>query len=800
MEGKATSLANLLQGCIDKKAHLAGKLIHAFILRSNGLLSNTFLSNRLVELYSKCGNIGYADRVFDKMPHRDVYSWNAILGGYCKFGSIEDAQELFLKLPERNTVSWNTLISALVRHGQEETALGVYDTMILEGFMPTRFTLASVFSACGALLDVEHGRRCHGLAIKIGLEENIYVGNAILSMYAKCGLIRDAIRVFGDMAEPNEVTFTAIMGGLAQTDRVLEALEMFRMMCRKGVRIDSVSLSSILGVCAKGGEGGGEYGLDDQSDGFPCNVNGQQIHGHTIKLGFEGDLHLNNSLLDMYAKNGDLNNAEKVFANLPKVSNVSWNIMIAGYGQISETQKALEYLQRMRSCCFEPDEVTYIHMLAACVKSGDIKSGRQMFDNISCPNVSSWNAILSGYFQSGDHKEAIELFREMQFQHVQPDRTTLAVALSSCAAMGLLQAGKEIHAASRKAAFQTDVYVASGLLNMYSKCGRTETAKHIFHNMLELDIVCWNSMIAGLSLNSQDKEAFTFFKQMRHDEMRPTQFTYATVLSCCAKLSSSFQGKQVHVQMTKDGYMSDLFVGSALIDMYCKCGDVDEARKFFDMMPSKNTVTWNEMIHGYAQNGRGDEAVLLYRDMIGSSQKPDCITFVAVLTACSHSGLVDAGIEIFNSMEQEHGVVPVLDHYTCIIDALGRAGRFHEAEVLIDEMPYKDDPVIWEVLLSSCRVYANVGLAKRAADELFRLTPNNSAPYVLLGNIYSSLGRWDEARDVRDQMSDKQVIKDPGYSWIEYDKGKQTGMEDDNFMVIDDEVEVASNKKSFYAA
>lgn len=800
MEGKATSLANLLQGCIDKKAHLAGKLIHAFILRSNGLLSNTFLSNRLVELYSKCGNIGYADRVFDKMPHRDVYSWNAILGGYCNFGSIEDAQELFLKFPERNTVSWNTLISALVRHGQEETALGVYDTMILEGFMPTRFTLASVFSACGALLDVEHGRRCHGLAIKIGLEENIYVGNAILSMYAKCGLIRDAIRVFGDMAEPNEVTFTAIMGGLAQTDRVMEALEMFRMMCRKGVRIDSVSLSSILGVCAKGGGGGGEYRLDDQGDGFPCNVNGQQIHGLTIKLGFEGDLHLNNSLLDMYAKNGDMNSAEKVFANLPKVSNVSWNIMIAGYGQICETQKALEYLQRMRSCCFEPDEVTYIHMLAACVKSGDIKSGRQMFDNISCPNVSSWNAILSGYFQSGDHKEAIKLFREMQFQHVPPDRTTLAVALSSCAAMGLLQAGKEIHAASQKAAFQTDVYVASGLLGMYSKCGQTEMAKHIFHNMLELDIVCWNSMIAGLSLNSQDKEAFTFFKQMRHDEMRPTQFTYATVLSCCAKLSSSFQGKQVHVQMTKDGYMSDLFVGSALIDMYCKCGDVDEARKFFDMMPSKNTVTWNEMIHGYAQNGRGDEAVLLYGDMIGSSQKPDCITFVAVLTACSHSGLVDAGIEIFNSMEQEHGVVPVLDHYTCIIDALGRAGRFHEAEVLIDEMPYKDDPIIWEVLLSSCRVYVNVGLAKRAADELFRLTPNNSAPYVLLGNIYSSLGRWDEARDVRDQMSDKQVIKDPGYSWIEYDKGKQTGMEDDNFMVIDDEVEVASKKKSFCTA
>ncbi|KAK9937001.1 hypothetical protein M0R45_013820 [Rubus argutus] len=773
MEGGTTRLANLLQGCIDKKAHLAGKLIHAFILRNKGLFFDTFLSNRLIELYSKCGNMGYAHHVFDKMPRPDVYSWNAILGCFCKAGSLRDAQELFLKMPERNTVSWNTLITALVRNGQEEKALGVYDAMVLEGLVPTHFTLASVFSACGALLAVEHGRRCHGLVIKIGLEENMYVGNALLCMYAKCGLIRDATQVFGDMAEPNEVTFTAMMGGLKQTDRVTEALEMFRLMCRKGVRIDSVSLSSMLGVCAKGC---GEFGVYDHIDGIPSNVNGQQIHGLTVKLGFEGDLHLNNSLLDMYAKSADMNSAEKVFANIPVVSVVSWNVMITGYGLIYQSQKALEYLQRMQSCGFEPDEVTYINLLSACVKSGDIKSGRQMFDNISCPNVISWNAILSGYFQNEDYKEVIQLFREMQFRDVQPDRTTLAIALSSSAAMGILGAGREIHAASHKAAFDTDIYVASGLIGMYSKSGKIEMAKHIFHNMQELDVVCWNSMIVGLSLNSQDKEAFTYFKQMRQHEMHPTQFSYATVLSCCAKVASSFQGKQVHAQITKDGYMSDVFVGSALIGMYCKCGDVDGARNFFDMMPSKSTVSWNEMIHGYAQNGRGDEAVLLYWDMIASAERPDGITFVAVLTACSHSGLVDAGIKIFNSMDQEHGVEPVLDHYTCIIDSLGRAGRFQEAEVLLDEMPYKDDPVIWEILLSSCRVHANVSLAKRAADELIRLDPQNSAPYVLLANIYSSLGRWDEARAVRDLMSDKQVIKDPGYSWIEYEKGMQSGM------------------------
>ncbi|XP_030925207.1 pentatricopeptide repeat-containing protein At4g20770-like [Quercus lobata] len=796
MESKTTThLANLLQSCIDKKSHLAGKLIHAFILRI-GLASDSFLSNRLIELYSKCGKIHSAHQVFDQIPHKGVYSWNAILGAHCKAGNLHDAYTLFVKMPERNTVSWNTLISAFARSGFEKKALDAYDSMISEAFLPTRFTLASVFSACGALEDSKSGRRCHGLVIKIGLDVNMYVANALLCMYAKCGLLRDAIRVFEDMPEHNEVTFTAMMGGLVQTDRVVEALEMFRLMCRKGIGIDSVSLSSILGVCARGVCG--DFGQDDLNAVLSYNVHGQQVHGLTIKLGFERDLHLNNSLLDMYAKNGDMDSAEKVFANLSEVSVVSWNVMIAGYGQKYQSEKAVEYLQRMQCSGFDPDEVTYINLLAACIKSGDIETGRRMFDSMPCPSVSSWNAMLSGYAQSGNHKEAIKLFREMQFQSVHSDRTTLAIILSSCAATGLLESGKQVHAASQKAFFHTDIYVASGLVGMYAKCGKTEMATRIFSNMSELDIVCWNSMIAGFSFNSLDMEAFTLFKQMRQNGMCPTQFSYATVLSCCAKVSSSFQGRQVHAQIAKDGYMNDIFVGIALIDMYSKCGDVDGARCFFDMMPGKNTVTWNEMIHGYAQNGHGYEAVCLYNDMISSGEKPDGITFVAVLTACSHSGLVDVGIEIFDSMHQEHGVEPFLDHYTCIIDSLGRAGRFHEAEMLIDKMPYKDDPVIWEVLLSSCRVHANVNLAKRAADELFHLDPQNSAPYVLLANIYSSLGRWDDVKAVRELMSEKQVIKEPGYSWIDYRNEMQTYKVDKDLRMVNVKAQAVSDGSFCY--
>ena len=790
METKATYLANLLQTCIDNKGHLAGKLIHAHILRSR-LSADTFLSNRLIEFYAKCNAIDASRRLFDQMPKRDIYTWNAILGAYCKASKLEDAHVLFAEMPERNIVSWNTLISALARNGFERKALGVYHRMRWEGFMPTHFTLASVFSACGALIDVDCGRRCHGISIKIGLDSNMYVGNALLGMYAKCRCIGDAIQAFGDVPEPNEVSFTAMMGALADSDQVDEAFRLFRLMLRNRIHVDSVSLSSVLGVCSR--EGCGEFGLHDSNDVLPSNAHGQQVHCLTIKLGFETDIHLSNSLLDMYTKNGNMDSAEMIFVNMPVVSNVSWNVMIAGCGLKYQSNKAIEYLQRMQHHGFEPDEVTCVNMLVASIRSGDIEAGRQMFDGMLSPSLSSWNTILSGYSRNENHKEAVKLFREMQFQSVQPDRTTLAIILSSLAGMMLMESGRQVHAVSQKASFHTDIYLASGLIGMYSKCGKIETAKRIFDRIAELDIVGWNSMMAGLSLNSLDKEAFTYFKQMREKGMFPSQFSYATILSCCAKLSSLSQGRQVHSQMVREGYMNDAYVGSALIDMYSKCGDVDAARCFFDMMLGKNTVTWNEMIHGYAQNGRGDEAVLLYEDMIGSGEKPDGITFVAVLTACSHSGLVETGIKIFNSMRQEHGVEPSVDHYTCIIDSLGRAGRLHEAEVLIDMMPCKDDTIIWEVLLSSCRVHADVSLARRAAEELLRLDPQNSAPYVLLANIYSSLGRWDDAKAVRQLMSEKQVVKDPGYSWIEHKNGMLAFVVDDDSRMVNDEAVVVND-------
>ncbi|KAG6432133.1 hypothetical protein SASPL_103710 [Salvia splendens] len=303
-------------------------------------------------------------------------------------------------------------------------------------------------------------------------------------------------------------------------------------------------------------------------------------------------------------------------------------------------------MERMQSCGVEPDEVTCVNMVAACLRSGDVETGLRIFNGMSVPSLASWNAMLSGYSQNGYHREAVMLFSEMQFRKARPDRTTFAIILSSCASMGLLEGGKQIHAALWKAELSMDLYVTSGLIAVYSKCSKIEVAKAIFNMAPKYDIVCWNSVLAE---------------------------------------------------------------------------SVAGARRFFNMMVCQDLVTWKEMIHGYAQNGRGEEAVDLFRDMIKASIEPDHIAFVAVLTACSHSGLlIDTGLKVFKSMQQEYDVEPLSDHYTCIVDT-------NEVKEIIEKMPYKDDPIVWEVLLSSCRVHGNVNLARRAADELFRL---DSLPHI----------------------------------------------------------------------
>ncbi|GAA0147966.1 hypothetical protein LIER_36623 [Lithospermum erythrorhizon] len=755
MQAINSTLTILIKSCIESKSLKAGKIIHARIYRL-GLNWDIFLFNRIIELYKKCGKITHASHVFDTMSERNIYSWTTMLSVYCEDGHLDKAYQVFLSMPERMPMSWNMMISALSRNGHERKALEVYKDMVFEGFGPTRYTLCSVVNACGGLGNLGCGVGCRGVALKLGLDKNVYVANSLLRMYAKCGRIEDACRVFFELEDVNEVSFTAMMGVLAENDRVEEAFKLFKLLHTGRNNVDSVLLSTVLTLCAR------------ETDEVSCNVLGKQSHGLVIKLGVARDQHLSNTLINFYTKSGDMESAERLFSNLSEVNIVSWNVMIGGFGQINEKEKAIEYIEMMQNAGFEPNDVTYTSMLSAYFRCGDVESCRRLFDRIPSPVLTSFNAMISGYLQNGYFTNAIALFREMQFQNVKYDHTTLAVILTLCAELTPLEAGRQIHAAIVKSIYHSDMYVSSGLIGMYLNCSKVKEANNVFEGMIQIDVVCWNSMIAGLSLNSLDSEAFAFFRRMLENGVTPTEVSHATVFSCCAKLSSLSQGRQVHCLIVKDGYAHEVFVGSALIDMYCKCGDVYSARKFFDTMKFKSTITWNSMIHGYAQNHIGDEAVSLYNQMLSSGAKPDAVTFIAVLTACNHSRLIDKANEIFDSMQQEHGVVPLVDHYACIIDSLGSAGRFTDVEGIIDTLPCKDNQIIWEVVLSSCTNHGHVYLARRAANELFRLDPKSSTPYVLLANMYSSLGRWDDVRTVREEMTGRQISKCPGYTRLDH--------------------------------
>ncbi|XP_020598922.1 pentatricopeptide repeat-containing protein At4g20770 [Phalaenopsis equestris] len=770
---RVLQFANLLQPCIKNKALLSGKAIHAQIFAC-GFSLDTFLSNRLVELYSQCNQFDYALNSFYSILNPNIFSWNAILSSASKSGNIDLAQQLFDQMPEKNVVSWNTMISVLARRGPEEKALNLHHEMIQQGLMPTHFTFASVLSACASLMDLVGGTKCHGVIVKVGLDSHLFVENALLSLYTKCGILDDAVRLFDGMARPNEVSFTAIIGGLVQSGCIAEALRLFARMHKNGVLIDQVAVSSVLGACARTEDE--SYCLDELS--FSYSV-GQAIHAIVLKHGFESESHVGNSLMDMYAKHGDMEKADFIFKTLPAINVVSWNVIIAGYGKNGDADRAVDMWKLMQESQFEPDEVTYISMLSACVKSGDTETARKMFDKIKSPSVASYNAILSGYCQNEDHQEAIELFREMKFSNLEPNRTTLAIILSSCSGMGVFELGKQVHGAAMRVILHEDMFVSSGLVDMYSKCGDIEAARKVFDRMKDRDVVSWNSMITGFAHHSLNREAFSFFKMMREDGLSPTESSYASTINSCARLCSLPQGRQAHAQVIKDGHDCDFYVGSSIIDMYGKCGVVTEARLFFDGMPSKNIVSWNEMIHGYAQNGYGEEAIELFEYMLDTKEKPDSVTFVAVLTACSHSGFVDKGIRFFNSMKVEYDIEPLADHYTCILDTLGRAGCLRDTKLLLDKMPYKDDPIVWEVVLSACVVHGDASLGRRAAEELFRIDPKNSAPYVLLANMYASAGKWAHAAAVRKLMSDRGVVKDRGYSWINNKNGVQAFMVDD---------------------
>ncbi|XP_010279098.1 PREDICTED: pentatricopeptide repeat-containing protein At2g03880, mitochondrial [Nelumbo nucifera] len=469
-----------------------------------------------------------------------------------------------------------------------------------------------------------------------------------------------------------------------------------------------------------------------------------------------------------------------------------------------DLRRAISAMNLMQKHGIWADSITYSELIKCCIAHGDVEQGklvhkhvfsngyepqtfltnvlinmyvkfnlldqaRELFDKMPEKNVVSWSTMISAYSNNNIKEEALNFLILMLRDGVRPNMFTLSSVLRACDGLPTLQ---QLHCSIIKVGLDSDVFVRSALIDIYSKWGEEYSGLRVFNEMVTGDLVVWNSIIGGFAQNGNGDEAMNLFRSMKRAGFPSNQATLTSVLRACTGLVLLELGRQVHAHVLK--FKRDLILNNALLDMYCKCGSLEDARSYFDGMSERDVISWSTMIAGLAQNGHSREALDLFELMKASGEKPNYITILGVLFACSHAGLVEDGWYYFQSMNRIYGIEPGREHYGCIVDLLGRAGKLDEAVKFIHKMECEPDVIVWRTLLSACRANRNVDLAIYAAKQILKLEPQDEGTYILLSNIYANSQRWEDVADVRKIMRNRGVRKNPGCSWIEVDKQVHT--------------------------
>ncbi|KAK9920853.1 hypothetical protein M0R45_029393 [Rubus argutus] len=651
----------------------------------------------------------------------------------------------------------NAHISSLCRKKLYREALEAFDQFLEENtnFKVFPSTYANLVSACSFLKSIEHGRKIHDHMLASNCEQDIILQNHILNMYGKCGSFWDARKVFDEMPERNVVSWTSLIAGYSQNRQEDKAIELYFQMLRTGCFPDHFTFGSIIKACS----GSGNVWF------------GRQLHAHVIKSETGSHPIAQNALTSMYAKFGLIADAFDVFTRVVTKDLISWGSMIAGFSQLGYDNEALAHFKEMlRQGAYKPNEYIFGSAFSACssllqqeygrqihgmcikfgfgrdnfagcslcdmyAKCGHLESARTVFCHIDRPDLVSWNAMISGFSNVGDANEAISFFSWMQHMRLIPDEVSVLSVLSACTRSPTLYQGRQVHSYIIKTAFDFTVAVCNALLTMYAKCSNLNDAFIVFEDMRNhADSVSWNAMITACMQHNQAGEVFRLLKLMLISDFKPDYITLSSVIGACADIASLKVGNQIHCFTVKSGLILVVTVSNGLIDMYTKCGSLESAQKLFNLMENPNVVSWSSLIMGYAQCGYGEEALELFKAMKTLGIKPNEVTLVGVLTACSHIGLVEEGWQLYKTMESEHGIVPTREHCSCMPPA---------------------------------KPMGTLKLEKKAADNVLNLDPSNSAAFVLLSNLDGYRGRWDEVARSRKLMRESGVKKVPGQSWIE---------------------------------
>uniref|UniRef100_A0A0D9WS28 EMB2261 n=1 Tax=Leersia perrieri TaxID=77586 RepID=A0A0D9WS28_9ORYZ len=534
----------------------------------------------------------------------------------------------------------------------------------------------------------------HALAARAGLLADRYLANALLAFYVRLPRhLPHALRAFDDLPRRDVVAHSSILAAFLRAGLPRRALASLRAMLADddgdGVSPNAHALSAAVKACAV---------LRDRKAGA-C------LHGSILVRGFDDDDIVLSALVDMY-----------------------------GHAAVP----------------------------------GD---ARKVFEEMCAPDGICYTSLISAFVRNDRFEEAVRWFRSMLMVNgVRPDGCTFGSMMTALGNLKRGNQGRQAHAQVVTRGLCGNVIVESSTLDMYAKCGMMLEARKVFDRMQVRNAVSWCALLGGYCQNGEYEKVVALFREM--DKEDNDWYSLGTVLRACAGLSSVKPGKQIHCRFLRMGGWRNVVVESALVDLYAKCGAVEYAYKVFEASTVRNTITWNAMIGGFAQNGHGERAINLFNRMVREGLKPDYISFIAVLFACSHTGMVEQGRNYFNSMSKDYGIAPGIEHYNCIVDLLSRVELLEEAEDLINKSPFKDDSSLWAAILGASATHSNPDVAERVAKKMMELEPQYHLSYILLENVYRTVGRWEDALEIRRLMESRKVKKEPGMSWIDVNRSR----------------------------